>query len=71
MSKNGSQSNLLTGYERLFVAVVKQAIRHKDFKFFGNGKCGELADFLGVNIDIADLIKNRVVKNFRNSAYFK
>ena len=70
LGKMGSQSNLLTGWERLFVSIIRQAIRRKEFEFFHNGACEKLADFLGVDVRVADLVKNRVVKNFQNSAYF-
>ncbi len=54
----------LTSIERLFVAVIKMTIRREEYAFFHNGKCERLADYLGVDVDIANLIKRRV-KNRR------
>jgi len=54
--------NQLEPHERLFVAVIKMTIRRKEYSFFENGKCEKLADYLGVDVKMADLIKKRVYR---------
>jgi hypothetical protein len=71
MANNKNALKDLIGYERLFVAVVKLTIRRKEYDYFFNGHCEHLADYLGLDIDIAKLLKNRVAKIANRNAYFK
>ena len=71
MANHNKRLDGLMGYEGLFVAIIKITIKHKKYEFFSNGQCAHLAEYLGLNKDIADLIKNRVAKLHKHKVYFK
>ena len=54
----GIKHKKLFNGERLFVAVVRQAIKDKDYYFLGEGECLYLlAEILGVSGGVCDCIK--------------